>query len=129
MALIYLAGKLSARTPAGVRRNIARAAKVAGRLWKVGHQVWSPHGHTGSFFGLADVPDKRFLALDLVVLEHVPFDALVVLPDDARHTYCGLAQEKALARRRGIPVIAWDKRTLTKLAKLARVKSAAGETS
>lgn len=61
MKLIYIAGPYRADTTEGVRRNIARARKVAEHLWKAhpGNAVLCPHSNSGMMDGV--VPDEQFL--------------------------------------------------------------------
>ena len=97
---LYLAGPYGADTPEGIDRNIEAARTAAAVLWDMGHDVYSPHMNTAQFDRLTEVPEERYLAFGLWMVQF--FDAVVCLPRWSESK--GTQAEIAEALRLGKPV-------------------------
>ncbi len=103
MELVYIAGRYRAKDNAGIYDNIYNARKVAEAYWRAGYAVICPHQNS-AFMGSESIPSERFLAGDLVMLQHC--DLIVMIP--GWQTSEGAIAEHAFAKQKGIPVTYWE---------------------
>jgi len=74
--LIQVVGPYRAKTINQLYENIASARNVAIEIFRRGHYAITPHLNTAFMDGV--MPDERFRALYLLMIEHV--DAICLLP-------------------------------------------------
>jgi hypothetical protein len=80
MKLIYVAGKYSAPTPEGIKKNIAKAEKASVELLKNKWAVITPHKNTSGYEYYEDYIEythSDWLAMDFVMLDRC--DAIFML--------------------------------------------------
>lgn len=93
--LIQVVGPYRSKTINQVYENVALARKAAIAIFRRGHYAITPHTNTAFMDGV--VPDERFLALALLLIEHV--DAVLLLPGWTNSR--GSEAEKLKAERLG----------------------------
>ena len=105
--VVYLAGPYSDTTEEGRDLNVARAAKVAKRLWIMGVAAICPHLNNYKFEGNASLGDKNWLEMFEIFLTGdfeiiTRCDAVMMLPGWEKSK--GACAEFVFAKWYGIPV-------------------------
>lgn len=98
MKVIFVSGAYRADTLQGVMNNIARARKVALKLWQEGWAVICPHSNTALFDGAAD--DSVWLEGGLEILRRC--DAIYMMKGWG--SSIGSIEERSFALELGLEI-------------------------
>lgn len=100
MITAYIAGPFRAPTDEGVRENIRAAERVGLVVAKVGGNPLIPHANTGSFHGVAGIPEQFWLDATMELMRRC--DVVILTPDWQKSS--GARAERAEAEKLSIPV-------------------------